>query len=65
MDIKHGYKIEMSNNPICIEFIGIWGSGKTTLINEISKKVLAFKKSYEKYFDRQVLFHLYNPSFRY
>lgn len=39
MDIKHGYKIEMSNNPICIEFIGIWGSGKTTLIKEISKKL--------------------------
>ena len=39
MDIKYGYKIEMSNNPICIEFIGIWGSGKTTLINELSKKL--------------------------
>ena len=33
MDIKYGYKIEMSNDPICIEFIGIWGSGKTTLID--------------------------------
>jgi thymidylate kinase len=39
MDIKYGYKIEMSNNPICIEFIGVWGSGKTTVINELSKKL--------------------------
>ena len=39
MDIKYGYKIEMSNDPICIEFIGIWGSGKTTLINELAKKL--------------------------
>jgi thymidylate kinase len=39
MDIKYGYKIKMSNNTICIEFIGVWGSGKTTLINELSKKL--------------------------
>jgi hypothetical protein len=39
MDIKYGYKIKMTNNPICIEFIGIWGAGKTTLINELVKKL--------------------------
>lgn len=26
----------MKNNTLCIEFVGIWGSGKTTLINKIS-----------------------------
>ena len=29
----------MLKNTICIEFIGIWGSGKSALINELSKKL--------------------------
>ena len=29
------------NYPIqCYEFIGIWGSGKTTLISDVSKKLV-------------------------
>ena len=53
----------MSNQAKCFEFIGLWGSGKTTLINKLSKelkkqgfKVVRFsdfdkQKSSKRYFE--------------
>ena len=31
----------MNDRTNCYEFIGIWGSGKTTLINDVSKKLIS------------------------
>ena len=29
--------MKTKDKTICIEFVGIWGAGKTTIINQISK----------------------------
>jgi len=62
----------MSNQAKCFEFIGLWGSGKTTLINKLSKelkkqgfKVVRFsdfdkQKSSKRYFE-VIFFVIKNP----
>jgi hypothetical protein len=64
----------MNNRTICYEFLGIWGSGKTTLINDLSKKLIKrgvvvksfidfYKEPPLKRYFMIILFILKNPLF--